>query len=226
MRRGPAILLVLGLVVLVLGWLVLTRDGSAPPSDPASPGPSVAAVASEPPVSPDAATPPPTPEPTPDPTAEPTPTLTEPPATAAPTAAPTERPPKTEAPQVSWLRFLARLTEDRSTVADLNQRLADSGEGGDRATARATAVEILQFADGERDWLSAHPPADCYATAHAAATSMLESYATVADRAIAWADAEGLAALGALANLVAAGDDARDELAQLITALEQTTCPG
>ena len=37
MRRGPAVLLALGLVVLVLGWLVLSRDGSASPSDPASP---------------------------------------------------------------------------------------------------------------------------------------------------------------------------------------------
>ncbi len=221
MRRGPAILLALGLVVLVLGWVVLTRDGSTPPSGSASPGPS-AAIASDPAVSPHATPPPtPTPEPTPDPTAEPTATPTDPP----PTAAPTERPTKTEDPQVSYVRFLARLTEDRSTVADLNQRLADAGEGGDRATARATAVEILQFADGERDWLSAHPPADCYAAAHAVASSMLDAYATVADRAIAWADAEGLEALGALADLVTAGDTARDALAHLVTALEQTTCP-
>jgi hypothetical protein len=217
MRRGPVLLIVAGLVVIVLGWAVVLRGGSsAATPGGSSPSPSSAAVASDAPASAEPATP--TVEPTPDPTPAPT--------AASATPAPTDRPADTEDPEVSYVRFLARLAEDRSTVADLNQRLADAGEGGDRATARATAVEILQFADGERDWLSAHPPADCYATAHAAATSMLEAYATVADRAIDWADADGLAAFAALADLVAAGDIARDALAQLATAVERTTCPG
>lgn len=212
-------------IVAVLGWLVAAwllaptaADEGVVPSPSAGVTPTVAPVASA--ARPTAmldptATASPDPSPTSESTA--TPTSTEPP--------PTDAPESTEAAQVSYVRFLARLAEDRSTVADLNQRLADAGEDGDRETVRAIAVDILRFSDGERDWLAAHPPADCYAPAHAAAATMLEAYATVADRAIDWADADGLDALTALANLVAAGDTARDALADLASAVEQAACP-
>ncbi len=213
-------------IVVVLGWVVASwLIGPTAADEGVVPSPSVTAAPATNPVASAAPSPDPTTEARPTPT--PTPVST---ATPVPTPAPTEPPPtdapeSTEAAQVSYVRFLARLAEDRSTVADLNQRLADAGEGGDRATARATAVDILRFSDGERDWLAAHPPADCYAPAHAAAGTMLEAYAAVADRAIEWADADGLDTLTALANLVAAGDTARDALADLASAVEGTTCP-
>jgi len=220
-------------VVVVIVWVVVLRSFAPAPADagdasasspvvaaslpPASAG---AALASAPSAS-EAPVPSPTSSPTDTPRATPSAT-----ATRTPTERPsTSQPETTEAAQVAYVRFLARLAEDRSTVADLNQRLADAGESGDRATARSTAIDILRFVDGERDWLAAHPPADCYAPAHAAANAMLEAYGTVADRAIDWADAEGLDAFAALADLIAAGDTARDALSELVATLERTACP-
>jgi hypothetical protein len=220
-------------VIAVVVWAVVVRTlapAVADAGDGRAPSPTVAATltpasASAPlagaPSASVALLPSPTPAPTDTPRSTPVAT-----ATQAPTQRPsTDRPETTEAAQVAYVRFLARLAEDRSTVADLNQRLADAGESGDRATARTTAIDILRFVDGERDWLAAHPPADCFATAHAAANTMLEAYGTVADRAIDWADAEGLEVFASLADLLAAGDTARDALSDLANAVERTTCP-
>jgi hypothetical protein len=122
--------------------------------------------------------------------------------------------------------FVTRLETDRRRVAELNDALLTGARADDPGVVRSAAVDILQFADGERDWLLAHPPADCYAAAHAAAGSMLEAYATVADRAIDWVDAEpGLAALDALAAVFVAASSAQDAVPALTGALEASTCP-
>jgi hypothetical protein len=128
-------------------------------------------------------------------------------------------------PRLAFAEFLLRLEAARGEVQDLNATLIAAAEDGDPATVRATAVDILQFADGERDWLLAHPPAACYADAHEAAGTMLEAYATVAERAIDWVDADpGLEALDALADVLAAAEEARDALIDLGRDLEAATC--
>ena len=86
-------------------------------------------------------------------------------------------------------------------VEQLNQDLSTAAQAQNTGAVHAAAVAILDFADGERDWLREHPPADCYAAAHAAATTMLDAYATAADRFIRWA-----ATGGGLAGLPALGD--------------------
>ena len=99
------------------------------------------------------------------------------------------------------------------------------GPGSRRRRGRPS-VDILAFVDSERDWLLAHPPAECYADAHDAAIAMLDAYGTAADRFIAWSDAApGLESLAALALAAQAADVARDALAAFVQALEATTCP-
>jgi hypothetical protein len=152
---------------------------------------------------------------------------TDPSPTSRPTVVPT-RTPRPPAPsgeaRLLYAEFLTRLDDDRATVGPLNAALTSAAQTGDKPAVRETAVDILQFADGERDWLLGHPPADCYATAHDAAGSMLEAYATVADRAIEWTNRTGFAALQALARVAEAADDAQAELARLAEALETTSC--
>jgi len=110
-------------------------------------------------------------------------------------------------------------------VADLNQALQGAAEAGDRPAARRASIDILDFADAEQDWLREHPPATCYADAHAAADRMLEAYAATADAFIAWADAgEGLAGLAALGRALDAAGAAGDALTALARELEVTTC--
>ena len=92
-------------------------------------------------------------------------------------------------PGLLYVAFLLRLDADRSTVTTLNQALQGAAEAGDRPAARRASIDILDFADAEQDWLRDHPPAACYAGAHAAADTMLEAYAATADAFIAWADA-------------------------------------
>ena len=209
-------------IIAVLAWVAVTRfvlpasadDGAVPTGSSASTNPSSGAVASE----------------APGRSASPVPITSSRPSstpTATPTATPkpTKRPTTTGDPRVAYAAFLARLDDARRTATDLADGLAAAVQAGDRATARATAVDILRFADGEHDWLKAHPPADCYAAAHDAAGSMVEAYATVADRAIDWVDAPaGLAALDALGKVLAAGADARDAASSLAGALEASTC--
>ncbi len=141
------------------------------------------------------------------------------------TAEPTEAPDAPSDPRLAYAEFLLRLDAARAEVQDLNATIVVAAEAGDKPTVRAAAVDILQFADRERDWLLTHPPAACYADAHDAAGAMLEAYATVAERAIDWADADtGLETLDALAEVVTAAGDARVALDVLAGELEGTAC--
>ena len=87
-------------------------------------------------------------------------------------------------------------------------------------------MAILDFVDTERDWLREHPPADCYAAAHASAGAMLDAYGAAADAFIDWAETGGgFAGLGALGNAVDAAQTASTPLTTFGQALEATTCP-
>ena len=91
---------------------------------------------------------------------------------------------------------------------------------------RTAAVAILDFVDGERDWLREHPPADCYAAAHAAAGAMLDAYGKAADAFIHWADTGGgLAGLAAFGDALDAAQTASTALDAFGRTLETTTCP-
>jgi hypothetical protein len=149
--------------------------------------------------------------------------------TAAPAA--TRRPAATPAratgdPRLAYAEFLLRVNDDRSTVDGLNRTLAAAAEAGDPDAVRPAAVAILDFVDIERDWLRGHPPAECYAAAHDAATTMLDAYGTAAERFVDWTAAggglDGLAALGQAADAAQAAGDA---LAAFGTVLETTRCP-
>lgn len=140
------------------------------------------------------------------------------------TAEPTVAPDPTD-PRLAYAEFLVRLDAARAEVQDLNETIVVAAEADDKPTVRAAAVDILQFADRERDWLLAHPPAACFADAHDAAGAMLEAYAAVAERAIDWVDADaGLETLDALADVVTAAGDARVALETLAQELEATSC--
>ena len=76
-----------------------------------------------------------------------------------PTPPPRDRP----SPHLAYAEFLSRLNDDRSKVDELNRHSQAAVTAGDREGARAAAVAILDFVDGERQWLLDHPPADCYA---------------------------------------------------------------
>jgi hypothetical protein len=88
---------------------------------------------------------------------------------------------------VAYAEFLLRVNDDRATVEDLNRDLASTAEAQDPDAVRTAAVAILDFVDGERDWLREHPPAECFAAAHASANAMLEAYGSAADRFVTWA---------------------------------------
>ncbi len=106
--------------------------------------------------------------PTPSPTAlrpqSPTPTTRPtPPRSLAPTAPPRA----TGDPRLAYAAFLLRVNDDRATVDGLNRALSTAAEAQDPKAVTTASVAILDFVDGERDWLREHPPADCYAAAHA-----------------------------------------------------------
>jgi hypothetical protein len=159
----------------------------------------------------------PVPTHTPDPTSTPTPT--------AATPKPTREPRATGDPRVAYAEFLVRANDDRARVEALNRALTSGFEDQDRDAVRKASVDILDFVDSERDWLREHPPAACYAEAHAAANTMLAAYGTVADRSIAWADAaKGLDSVAAFGRALEAADAATQALDAFGTALDQTTC--
>lgn len=161
------------------------------------------------------------PEPTVAPTADPTASPTKPARTPAATAPPRA----TGDPRLAYAEFLLRVNDDRATVEDLNRDLATAAEAQDLDAVRRSAVAILDFVDGERDWLREHPPADCYAAAHASANAMLEAYGTAADRFVDWTAAGGgLAGLAALGKALDAAQAASDALTAFGVALEATTC--
>jgi hypothetical protein len=144
-----------------------------------------------------------------------------------PSRAPATAPPRASGPpRLAWAEFLAHLNEDRATVEGLNAALTTAAQAQDAAAVRVAAVDILDFVDVERDWLRDHPPADCYADAHAAATVMLDAYGTAADRFIDWTETGGgIGGLPALGDAVTAAEAARSAFATFVTALEATTCP-
>jgi hypothetical protein len=108
----------------------------------------------------------------------------------------------------------------------LNVALSTAANAQDPVAVRTAAVAILDFVDAERSWLREHPPADCYAAAHASAGAMLDAYATAAERFIDWTTTGGgIAGLAALGVAVEAADSARNALTAFGTALEGTRCP-
>jgi hypothetical protein len=160
-----------------------------------------------------------------------------PPADATPAASSSSRssekpavataPPRTsEKPAVAYAAFLRRVNDDRATVERLNQDLSPAVQAQDVVATRTASVAILDFVDGEHDWLRDHPPADCYAAAHAAAGAMLDAYGKAADGFIKWADTGGrLDGLVALGDAVQFAQDAADSLTAFSTTLDDTVCP-
>ena len=158
---------------------------------------------------------------TPDPTAATSPT-----SSPARTPAATVAPRATGDPRLAYAEFLLRVNDDRTTVQRLNAALSTAAQAQDPKAVRTAAVAILDFIDGERDWLRQHPPADCYAAAHAAAGAMLDAYGTAADAFIHWADTGGgLAGLAALGDALDAAQTASTALDAFGHSLETTTCP-
>jgi hypothetical protein len=151
-------------------------------------------------------------------------------ATAAPiptrSAAVTAPPRASGPPRLAYAAFLARVNDDRATVDSLDAALSAAAEAQDADAVRRAAVGILDFVDGERDWLREHPPADCYTAAHAAASEMLDAYGTAADKSIAWAAAgSGLAGLIASGQALDAAQAASAALTSFGTVLVATRCP-
>jgi hypothetical protein len=115
---------------------------------------------------------------------------------------------------------------DRTTVDRLNTAVSVAAEAQDTDAVRRAALDILDFVEVERNWLHDHPPAECYATAHAAASAMLEAYGSAAERFIDWATAGGgLDGLLALGEALDAAQVATDSLTSFGRELEGTTCP-
>jgi hypothetical protein len=204
------------LLFIVIGGSPLTGDGGPQPTDPEPTSRSSAAAASATPVAPVAtsvvsAAP-----------SGPTATPARAPSRAPVTAAPRASGP----PLVAWAAFLAHLNEDRATVEGLNAELTTAAQAQDPDAVKAAAVDILDFVDIERDWLREHPPADCYADAHASAAAMLDAYGTAADRFVDWTTTGGgLGGLPALGVAVEAADAARAAFTTFAAAMEATTCP-
>ena len=162
------------------------------------------------------------------PTSVASPTPSGPAATPAqpPSRAPATPPPGASGPPLlAWAEFLAHLNDDRATVEGLNGALTTAAEAQDAEAVRSAAVDILDFVDVERDWLREHPPADCYADAHASAAAMLDAYGAAADRFVDWTTTGGgLGGLPALGVAVEAADAARAAFTTFAAALEATTC--
>ena len=218
--RGLIIAVVV-IAALVFGvaswtWMQSTATPAASPTVPAatdspdatedlSPTASPASVASSPSI------------------AEATPTVAPTPVAPASTA----KPRATGDPRLAYAAFLLRVNDDRTRVDGLNAALTTAANAQDPDAVRRASVDILDFVDVERDWLGAHPPADCYAAAHDSAGAMLAAYGTAADRAIDWSDTGGgIAGLGAIGRALEAGQTATDALTAFGHTLEATTCPG
>src|SRR6478735_8635797 len=161
------------------------------------------------------------------PSVDPTATASADPSATPAAPAPSKAPPRASGPpRLAWAAFLARLNEDRSTVEGLNAALTTAAQNQDIDAVKAAPVDVLDFVDAERDWLRDHPPADCYAAAHASAGAMLDAYGAAADAFIAWAQTGGgFAGLGALGKAIDAAQAASDALTTFGHALEATTCP-
>ena len=118
-------------------------------------------------------------------------TPTGPPTLASAPALPTTTdglnvPPRaTGAPSRAFAEFLARVNDDRATVDRLDEALQNATDARDRDAVHRAAVAILDLVDVEQAWLDGHPPADCYAGAHASATVMLGALGTASWRSVA-----------------------------------------
>jgi hypothetical protein len=155
---------------------------------------------------------------------------------ASPSAAPSRSarttprpsaPPRTSGdPHLAYGDFLSRVNDDRSKVDQLNSALSTAVTAGDRAAARTAAMAILDFVNGERKWLVDHPPADCYAAAHAAGIAMLDAYQTAASDFVEWAGTSGLSGLVALAKAGDAANVATQAFTAFDNAIVRTQCPG
>jgi hypothetical protein len=71
-----------------------------------------------------------------------------------------------------------------------------------------------------------HPPADCYAAAHAAGIAMLDAYQTAASDFVEWAGTSGLSGLVALAKAGDAANVATQAFTAFDNAIVRTQCPG
>jgi hypothetical protein len=121
--------------------------------------------------------------------------------------------------------FLARVSDDRATVDGLDRDLSSASATADPPAVRTAAVAILDFVDVERDWLLGHPPAACYAAAHASAMAMLEAYGSAADRFVDWSTTGGgLNGLPALGRAADAAKTAQAALANFASTLAGTSC--
>jgi hypothetical protein len=215
-RRWWILLGALAIAVVVLGaaWAGRGTTGPTPSRSPAAAASSPTADVSSIP----AATP----------SLDPTSSLGPSAGTATTTPAPvaTPRPRASGPPRLAYAAFLRRVNDDRATVTTLNGALSTAAQAQDPTAVRHAAVDILDFVDTERDWLRDHPPADCYAAAHASAGAMLDAYGAAADAFIAWAQTGGgFAGLGALGKAIDAAQTASDALTTFGHALEATTCP-
>jgi len=148
-------------------------------------------------------------------------------AAATPTRRPTPPPARaTGRPGLAFAEFLQRLNGDGSTVEALNNALASAAEAQDRQAARTASVRILDFVDTEREWLAGHPPAECYAPAHAAANTMLDAYGAAADAFISWSSTRGgLDGFAKLASAAQSAQAAKDSFTTFASVMQGTTCP-
>lgn len=126
--------------------------------------------------------------------------------------------------RLRFLEFQLRLADDAPEVRDRSQALLDAARAEDDPATVAAAVAILDLVDRERDWLAGHPPAACYAEAHRSVGTMLRAYGSVADAAIAYAEARGSDRLEALAVMGSRAETAAATLRSLEQALEASTC--
>jgi len=218
---GGALVVAVVLFAAMAGRL-RQADGADASVTGASPG--AGSMPTDPPTAEPTATPEPTPTPEVSATPEPTPELTPEP---TPEPTPTDPPTARGDPRLLYAEFLLRVNDDRATVDRLNAALGTAAQAQDTKGVHDASVDILDFADAERDWLRDHPPAKCYATAHKAARSMIAAYGTAAERFLDWsATGGGLKGLDALGKAVDAANVAADRLTAFGKALEGTTCPG
>jgi hypothetical protein len=125
----------------------------------------------------------------------------------------------------AYAAFLSRVNDDRNTVDGLDRGLSNAANAADLDAVRTAAVSILDFVDGERDWLLGHPPAACYADAHASAVAMLVAYGGAGDRFVDWSTSGGgLNGLPALGRAAEAADAAKTALTTFASVLGRTTC--
>ena len=229
MTRGRW-LLVGGIAIVVVVsalWLATrpARDVASVEPGPSSASPATASPDASAPTTTAAIDPTATAEPIASPSPDPTPARTP---TSAPTAEPTPTDPPIAHgdPRLLYAEFLLRVNDDRGTVERLNDALGNAAQAQDPKGVHDASVDILDFADGERDWLREHPPASCYAKAHRAAGTMVADYGDAAERFLDWAETGGgLAGLTALQPALDAVDVATASLTAFGRALDATTCP-